>query len=68
MIFRYARHCSVIIENVRHGEGVNMLASRKHNWVPHARSMRTLYVCVEIVLTLDPLTAGAAYIRVFIFY
>ena len=41
-----------------------MLASRKQNWVPRGRSMRTLYDCVEIVLILNPLTAGAAYIRV----
>ena len=37
--FRYARHCSVIIKNAIHGKGVNILASRKPNWVPRGRSI-----------------------------
>ena len=40
MFFRYATHCSVIIKNAIHGEGVNILASSKPNWVPRVRDRR----------------------------
>ena len=33
MFFRYTRHCSVIIKNAIHGKGVNILASKRPNWV-----------------------------------
>ena len=41
--FRYARHCSVIIKSAMHGKGVNILASRKPNWVPRGRDRRIFW-------------------------
>ena len=43
MVFRYARHCSVIIKNAIHGKGVNILTSRKLNSVPRGRDRRIFW-------------------------
>ena len=42
LCFLDVRHYSVIIKNAIHGKGVNILASRKPNWVPYGSDRRML--------------------------
>ena len=42
VFFRYARHCSLIIKNAKHGKGVQILPSRKPSWVPRGRDKSIL--------------------------